>query len=161
MDPHFRFVHTHPSPIPLVMHEEYSGHEHHDASNNSGDSVAVAEPALGSSSLVPVYHLQCSSSISVLWIHIHWIFIRILNFGPIWIRINVINFKRKKFKILVEKNDFLQKRFIPNRYLPVWIRIYVFSIRIRIHKGPEYGSNLNPDPQQWSIYSQKDFLKLI
>ena len=47
MDPHFRFVHAHPSPIPLVMHEEYSGHEHHDANNNSGDSVAVAEPALG------------------------------------------------------------------------------------------------------------------
>ena len=25
----------------------------------------------------------------------------------------------------------------------------VFWIRIRIHKAPEYGSNMDPDPQQW------------
>ena len=29
----------------------------------------------------------------------------------------------------------------------------VFGIRIRIHKGPEYGSNLDPDPQHWNYVS--------
>ena len=52
---------------------------------------------------------------AVLWIQIHWIWIRIQDFGPIWIRIqvririqgNIINFERKNFKIILEKNNFL------------------------------------------------------
>ena len=27
--------------------------------------------------------------------------------------------------------------------------VFVFGIRIRIHKAPKYGSNTNPDPQHW------------
>ena len=32
---------------------------------------------------------------------------------------------------------------------------YVFGIWIRIHKGPEYGSILDPDPQRWQEYEKK------
>ena len=35
----------------------------------------------------------------------------------------------------------------------------VFQIRIRIQEAPEYGSNTDPDPQQWK--TEKVFLKLI
>ena len=33
-------------------------------------------------------------------------------------------------------------------YLHVWIRIRIRNT-IRIHKAPEYGSNLDPDPEHW------------
>ena len=29
--------------------------------------------------------------------------------------------------------------------------VFGIPVRIRIHKGPEYGSNLDPDPQHWTV----------
>ena len=118
---------------------------------------------------------QCSGSEYIEF----WI--QILNFGPIWIRIQgyVINYERKI------KNNFRKK--CPQKYLFLkvseWrIRAYIityvfnltpfaknvsyiylcgsgslFVIRIRIHKGPEYGSNQDPDPQQGQ-QKRKDYI---
>ena len=60
--------------------------------------------ALGPDLVVPVLYWRAIESLAttkVRWIQIHLIWIRIQNFGPIWIRIPgcLINFEEKNVKI--------------------------------------------------------------
>ena len=45
----------------------------------------------------------------VLWIQINWNWIRILNFGTVWIRIQGCVLKKKKIVLGLEENSFLYK----------------------------------------------------
>ena len=59
----------------------------------------------------------------VFWIHIHWIWIRILNFGLIWIRIQgyVINYDRKMRNYLRENPFSSQKIYIFLNTRNLWV----------------------------------------
>ena len=113
------------------------------------------------------YYIICTAFTSVVDVDPN-----ILNLGPFWIRIKgyqyVINFEEKK-----KKKNCKEYRFTLIKYRYRYIFLSVESVNgctfiltpfsfelsciyqsgsgsvfgIRIHKGPENGSNLDPDPQ--------------
>ena len=87
----------------------------------------------------------------MLWIQKHWIWIRIQDFGPIWIQIQEAPEYGSGSTTLPK---FLNCEFFLNHASSASILIYicmcgsgsVFGIRIRIQESPEYGFNTDPDP---------------
>ena len=87
-------------------------------------------------------------SLSVLWVQEQCIWIRILNFGPIWIRIRkivpmlyILNLKVFVWWIFV----FIKLSFF--LFLPVWNRIRIRNTDPDPQSCWMYGSNKDPDPK--------------
>ena len=69
---------------------------------------SIVEGIYNSDNIVSFFLIGLIISTAVLWIQIHWIWIRIQDFGPIWIRFQfririqgyryTINFERKNLK---------------------------------------------------------------
>ena len=82
---------------------------------------------------------------AVLWIQMYWILIRIQDFNPIriWIQVYAINCEIKNLKIILEKNYFLLKVYFLKtvrtkcqlkKFLPSWVSelwIYILNLTLR------------------------------
>ena len=102
---------------------------------------------------------------TVLWIQLYWIWIWILNFGPILIQIQgyVINWETKFYKIILRKNYRYFQIFLNNKKKWQWTRFLVLCVSewcISVFNLAPFtsnlsniylrGSDLDPDPQHSS-----------
>ena len=86
--------------------------------------------------------------IPVLWIPIHCIWIRILKFYPIWIRIPFHTERNNQFWTFLKhtfKTNFSLKNIL-KKLTKKWIKKKFLKIQIHKVAKYRYGSNLDPDP---------------